>query len=132
MAEIIYHVNDDWASANPVDIKKYVETELAIRIENALKQGVENAIKMRELKIKVGTNNERKIRLTIKAMCLSKKCIILSSGDGYWIAKNPQEVIEWQRYMMSYVKDISHIVKIVGEATTSQFGEKGFQTKFFN
>lgn len=126
---MVTHVTDDFASANPVDIQKYELTELEIKIENALKKGELNAIKMRELKLKLGVKNERKIRLAIESMRL-KRIIVLSSSKGYWISDDLKEYQKWDRYMTSYIADLAHVKKVVGEAVADKH-EKNFQVPLF-
>jgi tRNA U54 and U55 pseudouridine synthase Pus10 len=117
---------------NEVKLKEYKATELAIRIENALGKGKENAITMPQLLLKLSmsdtNNNRRKIRKSMESMRLNRlnKTIILSANDGYWCENSYEECADWLNFMMSYLKDISHMVKIVGQNVEEKY-HKAFQ-----
>jgi len=117
-------LTDSLNTANPETIAQYVKTELEIRIENALGIGKENALKMKDLKQKLGLKTDRTIRSTMERMKrrTEKPCLILSSTeDGYWIAKNFEEVEIWANLMVSYIADISHTVKCVVTAAENKY-----------
>lgn len=121
----------DFAFANPITVQKYQRTQLAIRIENALGIGEENAIKMKDLKQKLG-KPDRVIRQTIEAMKRDKfaPVLILSSKNGYWISKDFEEVKVWANFMISYIADISHTVKCVVTSAENKY-QKQFQLPLF-
>lgn len=127
----VAHVEDDFASCNPEDLRKFLNTELALKIERVLQKGEENALKMWQIKERIGYDNDRKIRLTIEAMRLSKEHLILSSSKGYWYSATPEEVRKWAEYMKSYIKDISHLTKSVEDAAVKQYGERYYQIPLF-
>ena len=120
--------DDAFAYANPIDMQTYIKTELEIRIENILQIGKQNAIKMRDLKLKLGISN-RKIRLTINSMRL-KKILVISSPKGYWISESYEDYEEWARYMYSYIGDLSHVVKVMGDGALDKY-KKSFQIPLF-
>lgn len=121
----------DFAFANPVTVKEYQRTQLAIRIENSLGVGEENAIKMKDLRQKLG-KPDRLIRKTIEQMKRDKfaPVLILSSQNGYWIAKDFDEVKDWANFMISYVADFSHTVKCVVTSAENKY-QKQFQLPLF-
>jgi hypothetical protein len=107
------HLTDSLNTANPETIAQYVKTELEIRIENALGKGKPNAIKMRELQLKIGAKSNRKVRLAIENMRLHNVIVLSDSTHGYWIEDSFSECEDWLNFMMSYLKDISHLVSVV-------------------
>jgi hypothetical protein len=107
------HLTDSLNTANPETIAQYVKTELEIRIENALGIGKENAIKMRELQLKIGAKSNRKVRLAIENMRLHNVIVLSDSTHGYWIEDSFSECSDWLDFMTSYIADISHLVKVV-------------------
>jgi len=129
----IEHCTDDFAAANPVSISKWSKNELVIRIENALKDSVDEAtaLGMDELKSRVFSNNERKIRDTIVDMDLNGGYTIIATTKGYFNCKTMADYIKWHQFNYSYIEDMSHRVKIVGQNLQKQLGQKGFQTKLW-
>jgi hypothetical protein len=104
---------DHLSQMNPVDIQHYVQTDLEIRIENALGKGKENAIKMRELKQKLGLKTDRKIRLAIANMRLHNIGILSDTTHGYWCDSSYSECEDWLNFMTSYIADLAHEIKCI-------------------
>jgi hypothetical protein len=132
MSSEVQHYNDDFATANPEDIKKYLKNALEEKIENALKggsqdlKGVEHAMKMKDLLVACGLkpSDDRKVREEIVDMQLYKKHLIISnSTNGYWYAKTYQEFKEFADFIYSYIGDMSHKVKVMAGTAGEIFGQ---------
>ncbi len=96
-------------------------TELQIKILNVLNKGQDNAIKMRELKAMLGPFNERVIRQAISDLRL-QKYLVLSSSRGYWFAESFDEYRQFADFMYSYIGDISHMTRVMGDGASERFG----------
>ena len=105
-------------------------TDTAVKIEQALKVGESNAIKMRDLKTLIGKNDSRQIREIIEQMRLAGH-LILSSSKGYWYCGSIEEFKAWHNFMYSYIQNLSHTVRLVGEAAIKTYGETAIQITMF-
>ena len=122
--DTMHEVVNDLKFANPVTLNEYIKTDLQIKVLNALQIGKKNAIKMRELKQIINVKADRKIRLAINELRLQKYLVLSSSTDGYWLAVDFGEYLEWDNFMTSYIADLSHTKTIVKQGAMEKYKDK--------
>ena len=122
--DTMHEVVNDLKFANPVTLNEYIKTDLQIQVLNALQIGKQNAIKMRELKQIINVKADRKIRLAINELRLQKYLVLSSSTDGYWLAADFGEYMEWDNFMTSYIADLSHTKTIVKQGALEKYKDK--------
>ncbi len=130
-------------------IEKYELTELEIKILNILQRGHKNAIGLKDLCLRMGEKEDRKVRLAIESLRLQQYIILYGQKEkiyipdhtgkliktilpsGYYLDETEQEVNEFLEYMLSRIKAECRIRHHLKQAKIKKYSHQFGQIKMF-
>ena len=96
---------------------------LTNRVRNELKEGRQNAIRGKDLAIRLGQNDDRKIRLIIRELIATGAPIASSVSEpmGFYIIANGHEAHDYIKVLMARIKEDSARLNDFKKAAASLF-----------